>query len=235
MSFSSLLRYNLNMQILLAEDHEHLASLTQKALTEDGYMVDVSHTGQEALDKFEINTYDLVILDIMLPEIDGLEVCHRIREKNTDVPIIMLTALDSTDNKIDGLDAGADDYLVKPFSFGELSARIRALLRRGGEAKPVTLTAKDLTLNPVTKEAFYKDRPLSLTAKEYTLLHYFMNRPGEVISKNDLLEHVWDMNYEGLSNVVETYIRYVRNKIKIAGGDPQQIRTVRNLGYTLDS
>lgn len=222
------------MQILLAEDHHHLAALTQQALTEDGYMVDVTYNGREALDKFEINTYDLVILDIMLPEIDGIEVCRNIREKNTDVPIIMLTALDSIDDKITGLDSGADDYLVKPFSFEELSARIRALLRRGGEAKPVTLTVGHLSLNPVTKEAFYNSTPLSLTAKEYTLLHYFMNHPNEVLSKNELLEHVWDMNYEGLSNVVETYVRYVRNKIKLAGGNPQQIRTVRNLGYTLE-
>lgn len=223
------------MQLLLAEDHKHLASLTQRALIEDGYMVDVAYDGQEAIDKFDINTYDLIVLDIMLPEINGIEVCRQIRSKNTNIPIIMLTALDGVDDRINGLNTGADDYLVKPFSFGELSARIRAVLRRGNKAEPVVLTVNNLTLDTVTKIVTYKNTAMSLTAKEYTLLHYFMHHAGEVLSKNDLLEHVWDMNFEGFSNVVETYVRYLRRKIKKAGGDPQQIQTIRNLGYKLEA
>ncbi|MDB5168485.1 MAG: two component transcriptional regulator, winged helix family [Candidatus Saccharibacteria bacterium] len=223
------------MQILLAEDHTHLASLTKRALTEDGYMVDVVHDGQSAIDNFEINTYDLVVLDVMLPEVDGIEVCRMIRETNRDIPVIMVTALDGIDDRIKGLDTGADDYLVKPFSFGELSARVRALLRRGVKANHVILEAKLLRLNTVTKEVFYGSSPIVLTAKEYTLLQYFMSHPGEVLSKNNLLEHVWDMNYEGFSNVVETYVRYLRHKISDAGGDGNQIQTIRNLGYKLQS
>ncbi|MDN5275618.1 MAG: two component transcriptional regulator, winged helix family [Candidatus Saccharibacteria bacterium] len=235
MSLSFLLSYNLSMQLLLAEDHKHLAALTQRALNEDGYMVDVAYDGQEAIDKFDINRYDLIILDIMLPEINGIEVCRQIRQKNTDIPIIMLTALDRVDDRINGLDTGADDYLVKPFSFGELSARIRALLRRGSKAEPVILKVKSLTLDTATKVATYNDSPINLTAKEYTLLHFFMYHAGEVLSKNDLLEHVWDMNFDGFSNVVETYVRYLRQKIKQAGGNPQQIQTIRNLGYKLEA
>lgn len=223
------------MQLLLAEDNKQLASLTQRALVDDGYMVDVAYDGKEAIDKFDINTYDLIILDIMLPEINGLEVCRQIRQRNTNVPVIILTALDGVDDRINGLDTGADDYLVKPFSFRELSARIRALLRRGNRAEPVILTVDKLTLNTITKAVTYNGTPLSLTAKEYVLLHYFMYHSGEVLSKNELLEHVWDMNFEGFSNVVETYIRYLRQKIKVAGGDPQQIQTIRNLGYKLNA
>ncbi|MDB5179672.1 MAG: two component transcriptional regulator, winged helix family [Candidatus Saccharibacteria bacterium] len=223
------------MQILLVEDHKHLASLTQRALTEDGYVVDVAHDGQVAIDKFEINSYDLVVLDIMLPEIDGREVCKRIREVDTNIPIIMLTALDAVDDRINGLDVGADDYLVKPFSFSELSARIRALLRRGSKADPVILKVKQLTLDTAAKVVTCNGKLLNLTAKEYTLLQYFMYNANKVLSKNDLLEHVWDMNYEGFSNVVETYVRYLRHKIKEIGGDPQQIQTIRNLGYKLES
>jgi DNA-binding response OmpR family regulator len=198
-------------------------------------MVDVVHDGQSAIDNFEINTYDLVVLDVMLPEVDGIEVCRMIRETNRDIPVIMVTALDGIDDRIKGLDTGADDYLVKPFSFGELSARVRALLRRGVKANHVILEAKLLRLNTVTKEVFYGSSPIVLTAKEYTLLQYFMSHPGEVLSKNNLLEHVWDMNYEGFSNVVETYVRYLRHKISDAGGDGNQIQTIRNLGYKLQS
>ena len=222
------------MQILLAEDHKQLADLTRRALTEDGYMVDVAYDGQEAIDKFDINSYDVIVLDIMLPHINGIEVCRRIRESNTDIPIIMLTALDAVDDRINGLDSGADDYLVKPFSFSELSARIRALLRRGAKADPVIVSVGQLTLNAATKVIECHGKPLPLTAKEFTLLHYFMHHPGEVLAKTDILEHVWDMNYQGLSNVVETYVRYLRQKVSDAGGNPQQIQTVRNLGYKLE-
>jgi DNA-binding response OmpR family regulator len=147
----------------------------------------------------------------------------------------MLTALDGVDDRIKGLDSGADDYLVKPFSFGELSARVRALLRRGVNSKPTVVTVGALMLDPATKTITYQGMPLPLTAKEFTLLSYLMYHSGELLSKNDLLEHVWDMNYEGLSNVVETYIRYLRKRLRDVDGTKELITTVRNLGYRLDA
>jgi DNA-binding response OmpR family regulator len=220
------------MKILLVEDHTRLADVTKRALVEDGYVVDIAHDGQEALDMFDINQYDMVVLDVMLPELDGLTVCRTIRKTNVNIPIIMLTARDGLGDRIEGLDSGADDYLVKPFSFAELSARIRALLRRGQKADATILKVGDMELNPATKSVMSNQKPLNLTAKEFTLLHYFMRHNDRVIAKNELLEHVWDMNYDGLSNVVETYVRYVRQKMKLAGSR-NSIETLRNLGYRL--
>jgi DNA-binding response OmpR family regulator len=222
------------MQLLLVEDQKRLASLSKRSLIEDGYVVDIAFDGQEALDKFDLNSYDLVILDIMLPIKNGIEVCQEIRQINIDIPILMLTALDGVDDRIKGLDSGADDYLVKPFSFGELSARVRALLRRGSNSKPTIVIVGELALNPATKKIIYQDQLLPLTAKEFTLLSYFMYHPGELLSKSDLLEHVWDMNYNGLSNVVETYIRYLRKRLRDVDSTKEPITTVRNLGYRLD-
>jgi DNA-binding response OmpR family regulator len=220
------------MKILLVEDHTRLADVTKRALVDDGYVVDIAHDGQEALDMFDINQYDMVVLDVMLPELDGLTVCRTIRKTNVNIPIIMLTARDGLGDRIEGLDSGADDYLVKPFSFAELSARIRALLRRGQKADATILKVGDLELNPATKSVMSNQKPLNLTAKEFTLLHYFMRHNDRVIPKNELLEHIWDMNYDGLSNVVETYVRYVRQKMKLAGSR-NSIETLRNLGYRL--
>jgi DNA-binding response OmpR family regulator len=221
------------VKILVVEDHSQLADLTKRALVEDGYVVDIAHGGQTALDMFEINNYDVIVLDIMLPEIDGIEVCRMIRKIDLDIPIIMVTARGGFGDRVKGLDNGADDYLVKPFSFDELSARIRALLRRGKKADATILSAGGLELNPATKTISYEGKPLMLTAKEFTLLQYFMKNSGRVIPKNELLEHVWDMNYEGLSNVVETYVRYLRQKIRNRGGSIHAIQTYRNLGYML--
>lgn len=223
------------MQLLLVEDQKRLAGLLKRSLIEDGYAVDVASDGQEAIDKFDINNYDLIILDIMLPIKDGIEVCQEIRQSNTDIPILMLTALDGVDDRIKGLDSGADDYLVKPFSDGELSARVRALLRRSGNGRPTVLTVGELVLNPATKNVSYQGTLLPLTAKEYNLLSYFMYHAGELLSKNDLLEHVWDMNYDGLSNVVETYVRYLRKRLRDVDDSKELITTVRNLGYRLDA
>lgn len=223
------------MQLLLVEDQKRLASLLKRSLVEDGYAIDTAADGQEALDKFDMNSYDLVILDIMLPIKSGVEVCQEIRQSNTDIPILMLTALDGIDDRIKGLDSGADDYLVKPFSFGELSARVRALLRRGASSKPAIVTVGDLVLDPATKKITYQSHVLPLTAKEFTLLSYLMYHSGELLSKNDLLEHVWDMNYDGLSNVVETYIRYLRKRLRDVDSTREPITTVRNLGYRLDA
>ncbi len=222
------------MQILLAEDNARLADVTRRSLIDDGYLVDIATTGQATIDKFEINEYDAVILDIMMPEIDGLTVCKMIRKADTDIPIIMLTALDDTDDKIKGLDSGADDYLVKPFSFNELNARIRALLRRGKKADPVTLQVGMAMFDTTKKLATYNGKPLDLTAKEVALYHYLLTHHGRIVSKSELLEHVWDMNYQGMSNVVETYVRYLRKKIRETGEDQEIIKTVRGLGYMIE-
>ena len=227
------LRYTEAMKVLVVEDHRQLADLTKRALIEDGYVVDVAHDGQVALDMFDINSYDVIVLDLMLPEVDGITVCRTIRKTDLDIPIIMLTARDGLGDKVKGLDSGADDYLVKPFSFDELSARIRALLRRGKKAEATILNVGELELNPATKVITYDGTPLPLTAKEFTLLQYFMRNSGRVIPKSELLEHVWDMNYNGLSNVLETYVRYLRQKIRECGGSADTIETYRNLGYML--
>lgn len=227
------LEYTKVMKVLVVEDHRQLADLTKRALVEDGYVVDVAHDGQVALDMFDINSYDVIVLDIMLPEVDGITVCRTIRKSNLDIPIIMLTARDGLDDKVKGLDSGADDYLVKPFSFDELSARIRALLRRGKKAEATILEVGGLTLNPATKTITCNGVPLPLTAKEFTLLQYFMRNSGRVIPKSELLEHVWDTNYNGLSNVLETYVRYLRQKLRQSGGSVTTIETYRNLGYML--
>lgn len=221
------------MQILIVEDEMKIAQVLQKALSEEHYSTDVAHDGEEALYKFLVNDYDLIILDIMLPIIDGITVCKKIREKNTGIPILMLTAKDAIDDRIRGLDSGADDYLVKPFSFGELSARVRALLRRGNKADPAVLSISDLTLNPATKTVNRGGKDVHLTSREFALLEYFMRHPNTVISKTELLEHVWDFNYEGLSNIIETYIKYLRKKLHTTTTSQQLIHTMRGSGYIL--
>lgn len=222
------------MRILFIEDNERLAILTQKALAEDGYVLDIASTGQQGIDMADINEYDVILLDLTLPDIDGLEACKAIRQSHA-TPIIILTARDATDDRVIGLDSGADDYLGKPFTFNELAARIRAVLRRRPTVDNVVVPVGKLRLDPAMRKIYYLDQPLSLTPKEYTLLQYLMHKPNQVISKTELLEHVWDINYEGFSNVVETYIRYIRHKLLTAGGDPEQIQTVKGHGYLLQS
>src|SRR5258706_14538216 len=198
---------------------------------EESYVVDIAKSGEEALYKFDINSYDCIILDIMLPKGDGISVCRAIREKNTNIPILILTARDAIEDRVIGLDAGADDYLTKPFAFTELSARIRALIRRGKKADPVVLTMNNLTLNPATKTAKRGNKTIILTTREYALLEYFMRHPNQIITKTELLEHVWDYNYSGLSNIVETYVKYLRKKLKTTEQDKELIHTMRGSGY----
>lgn len=221
------------MQILIVEDERKIANLLRRGLVEERYLVDNAFDGQEAIEKCAINSYDLVVLDIMIPKLDGISVCKTIRMTDTCLPILMLTARDGFADKVAGLDAGADDYLTKPFSFAELLARIRALLRRGKTADPVVLAVDDLTLNPATKEVMRGGTAVSLTAREFALLEYFMRYPNVVLSKTRLLEHVWDCNYDGLSNVVETYVKYVRKKIRTTDDDAELIQTLRGSGYVL--
>lgn len=221
------------MQILVVEDEPKIANLLRRGLTEERYAVDVAYDGQTAIDKFEINGYDLVVLDRMLPKRDGLEVCRAMRSQSTNIPIIMLTAKGEVEDKIAGLDSGADDYLTKPFSFGELTARIRALLRRGNNADPTILFVADLTLNPATREVIRDKVVVHCTAREYALLEYLMRNIGMSLSKSQILEHVWDYNYDGLSNIVETYIKYLRRKLQVQPQSEQLIQTIRGYGYVI--
>jgi DNA-binding response OmpR family regulator len=222
------------MQILLAEDNQKLARLTKQSLVEDGFVVDIAKDGNEAVDKFDINEYDLVILDVLMPEQSGFDVARQIRESDTTIPILMLTALGEIDDKVKGFHAGADDYLVKPFSFEELTLRVKSLIRRGKRADPVVLRAGKLTLDTNKQLAAYDGNHLTLTAKEIGLLHYLLVNKGRVVSKTELIEHVWDMNYDGLSNVVETYVRYLRKKLRQSGAPDDFIKTMRNLGYVIE-
>jgi DNA-binding response OmpR family regulator len=221
------------VQILIVEDNPKIANLLRRGLLEERYAVDVAIDGEEALDKEEVNEYDLVILDIMLPKKDGFEVCRTIRSRNTSIPILMLTARGELEDRITGLDSGADDYLTKPFAFGELTARIRALLRRGNVAEPAILTLSDLTLNPATREVRRGDAQINCTAREYALLEYLLRNQGRPLSKAQIIEHVWDYSYDGASNIVETYVKYLRKKLQVSANDLQLIHTVRGHGYVM--
>lgn len=183
------------MQILLAEDNSRLADLTRQYLVNEGFQVDIAHDGQEALDKFDINTYDLVLLDVLMPEKNGFEVASSIRQTDQMTPILLLTALGDITDKTKGFQAGVDDYIVKPFDFGELTLRVHALIRRGKRADPLVLSSGKLSLNPIMHSATYGDTRLDLTAREFALLEYLLRNQGRVIPKTELLEHVWDMNY----------------------------------------
>lgn len=221
------------MQILLVEDDEKIANFLRRGLIEESYAVDIAHDGDEALYKFDINEYDLMVLDLMIPQIDGIKVCQKIRQKNTHLPILILTAKDSVDDKISGLDAGADDYVTKPFSFTEVAARIRALIRRGNKADPPVLTIDNVKLDPATRTARRGDKIIQLTAREYALLEYFMRYPNRLLTKTQILEHVWDYNYDGLSNIVETYVKYLRKKLQTSNTDKELIHTLRGSGYIM--
>jgi len=219
------------MQILIVEDEHKIAAFLKHGLKEEHYNVDIAFDGEEALYKFDINQYDLIILDLMIPKIDGLAVCKKIRENNTSIPILVLTAKGSIEDKIKGLDLGADDYMIKPFSFSELTARIRALLRRGNKADPAILAIDNLLLDPATQSVKRNNREIELTAREYALLEYFMRNQNIVLKKTNILEHVWDYNYEGFSNVVETYVKYLRKKLQLNPDDKELIHTLRGSGY----
>lgn len=221
------------MRILIVEDDKKVAGFIRKGLQEEHYAVDVCYDGEEALFQAEVNDYDLIILDVMLPRKNGFEVCREIRHNSILTPVLMLTAKDQLNDKIKGLNEGADDYLTKPFAFDELLARIRALLRRTQEYKTKTLTVGELQLDPVSRKITRADKTISLTGKEYALLEYLMRNKGRIITQTMIIEHVWDMNYEGLSNVVNVYINHLREKID-RGFSKKYIHTVRGVGYKID-
>jgi two-component system OmpR family response regulator len=220
------------VRVLVVEDERKMAGLLRRGLEEEGYAVDTAGDGQEALWLAAENTYDAVVLDVMLPDVDGFEVCRRLRDAGRWSPVLMLTARDAVPDRVSGLDAGADDYLTKPFSFTELLARLRALVRRGTTERPPVLRAGALTLDPATRRVARDDAPIELTAKEFALLEYFMRHRGEVLSRTRLIEHVWDFAYEGDSNVVDVYVRYLREKVDRPFGT-DSIETVRGAGYRL--
>ncbi|MDD8025402.1 MAG: response regulator transcription factor [Acidobacteriota bacterium] len=221
------------MRILVVEDDRKVGGFLQKGLREEQYAVDLARDGEEASDLAASNDYDVLILDVMLPKKDGFAVCRELRAAGIGTPILMLTARDAVEDKVAGLTEGADDYLTKPFSFEELLARIRALLRRNREPQPPVLRAADLVLDPARRRVSRAGIGVPLTGKEYALLEYLMRNAGRIVSESMILEHVWDMNYEGTSNVVNVYINYLRKKID----DPHPVKliqTVRGQGYRLD-
>ena len=219
------------MRVLLVEDEPRAAEILAKGLREHAYAVDVAGDGDAAIEQAAATDYDAVILDVMLPRRSGLAVCRTIRESGSSVPILMVTARDAVDARIQGLDCGADDYLVKPFDFGELLARLRALIRRGGHPLlPEHIAIGALTLETRSRRVLVGGRELVLTAKEYALLEYLARRAGDVVSRADIAEHVWDEHYDPLSNVVDVYIQRLRRKIEDAGVEPP-IRTRRGEGY----
>ncbi len=220
------------MRILVVEDDKKIAGFIKKGLTEEYYAVDVVYDGEMGVYQAQVNPYDLIILDIMLPKKDGIEVCGEVRNKNIITPIIMLTAKDTIEDKIEGLDEGADDYLTKPFSFEELLARVRALFRRTQKYKTKTLKVADLELDPVTRKVTRAGGNITLTGKEYALLEYLMRNKGRILTETMITEHVWDMNFDPLTNVVNVYIHHLRQKID-KDFDKKLIHTIRGAGYVM--
>lgn len=221
------------MRILIVEDDKKVAAFIKQGLKEELYAADICHDGEEALYYSGVNQYDLIILDVMLPKKNGFDVCRELRRRSIHTPILMLTARTHLEDKVRGLQEGADDYLTKPFAFEELLARIQALLRRTQDYKANTLKVGDLELNPMSRKVTRAGKTITLTGKEYALLEYLMRNKGRIITQSMIIEHVWDMNYEGLSNVVNVYINHLREKIDKDFSD-KYIHTVRGMGYRID-
>lgn len=221
------------MRILLVEDDANLAQFIRKGLKEENYAVDVAADGEEGLDMALTNPYDLLILDIMLPKLDGLTLCHRVRAKGLTTPVLLLTARNTVETKVSGFDTGADQFLPKPFAFVELLAQIRALLRRGSQQQLVQLQAADLTLDPATRRVWRAGQEISLTNKEYALLEFLLRHKNRVLTRTVIIEHVWDISYDPMTNIVDAHIRALRAKID-RDFSPPLIATVRGAGYMLE-
>jgi two-component system OmpR family response regulator len=220
------------MRMLVVEDEPRMASLIRRGLVAEGLSADIAGSGEDALWMAQAHEYDAIVLDVMLPGMNGFETCSRLRAEGIWSPVLMLTARDSVDDRVAGLDTGADDYLAKPFAFAELLARLRALVRRGEQERPPVLEVGDLRLDPARREVRRGESEISLSAKEFALLETFMRRPGEVLSRLHLLEHAWDFAYENRSNVVDVYVRHLRRKIDEPFGR-RSLETVRGAGYRL--
>ena len=224
--------HNVWMRVLVVEDEPKMAKLLQRGLAEEGWSADVAGRGEDALWMADSVPYDAIVLDVMLPGLDGLATCRELRKQGVWSPVLMLTARDAVENRVEGLDAGADDYLVKPFSFSELLARLRALIRRVPHERPAILEAGDLRLDPAQRRAWRGDTALDLSAKEFALLELFMRRAGSALTRLDLIEGAWDIAYESRSNLVDVYVRYLREKIDRPFGR-ESLETVRGVGYRL--
>ncbi|GKS56656.1 DNA-binding response regulator [Nitrospira sp.] len=220
------------MRVLVVEDEAKVGSFIKRALEEENYAVDLCADGARGLELAGGTSYDLIIVDLMIPEIPGLEVIRRLRADKITAPVLILTALSQTDQKVKGLDAGADDYLTKPFAIDELLARVRALLRRGATEGASILQVDDLMLNPATREVTRGGQRLDLTAKEYALLEYFMRNTGRVLTRPMIAEHVWNLDFDTFTNVIDVYVNYLRNKVD-KGRPRKLIQTVRGSGYVL--
>ena len=221
------------MRILIVEDDKKVASFLQKGLREEGYSVDVSHDGSDGLLKARVHDFDLLLLDVMLPGKTGLELVRELRASESSVPVLMLTARDDQRDVVLGLDAGADDYLTKPFGLDELLARVRALLRRGGAARPDRLLYDDVELDRLAHRATRRGTRLDLTPKEFQLLEFFLLNPERVVRRTELLEKVWDLSFDPMSNVVDVHVGHLRRKLRAVGDGPL-VHTVRGVGYVLD-
>ena len=220
------------MRVLMVEDDVKMAGLVRRGLGEEGHAADVAARGEDAVWMAQSHDYDAIVLDVMLPGLSGFETCKRLRNAGVWAPVLMLTARDGVEDRVAGLDAGADDYLTKPFSFAELLARLRALSRRGSVERPVELIVDDLRLDPATRRVWRAETEVPLSPKEFALLETFMRRPGQVLTRVQLLEHAWDYDYENRSNVVDVYVRYLREKVDRPFG-VASIETVRGAGYRL--
>jgi two-component system OmpR family response regulator len=220
------------VRVLVVEDEPKLAELLARGLREEGWAADVADRGEEALWMARAVEYDAIVLDVMLPGLDGFAVCRKLRDDGVWTPVLLLTALDAVTSRVEGLDAGADDYLVKPFSFEELLARLRALTRRAPVERPAVLAVGDLRLDPASHRAWRGDSELELSAKEFALLEAFMRRPGRTLSRVQLLDSAWDMSFEARSNLVDVYVRYLREKVDRPFGRAS-LETVRGVGYRL--
>ncbi len=220
------------MRVLVVEDDPKMARAVARGLQLEGHAVDVALDGVDAISMGTEYDYDAVVLDLMIPGPDGFEVCGELRRRGRWAPILMLTARDAIDDRVRGLDAGADDYLVKPFALDELLARVRALVRRGAPERPAVLHVGDLELDPASRAVTRDGMPVDLSPREFALLEFLMRHPGEVVSRTQILEHVWDLNYDGFSNVPDVYVGYLRKKLERPFGRPL-IRTVRGAGYLL--
>jgi two-component system, OmpR family, response regulator len=232
MTFSCSAAYAPHVRVLVVEDEFRMARLVKRALEEEGHAVDIAPNGTDGVWLATENAYGAIVLDVMLPDLDGFEACRRLRERDVWVPVIMLTARDSIEDRVRGLDAGADDYLIKPFSLLELAARLRALARRDDRARPVLLTEGDLKLDPAGKRAWRAGTELRLSPKEFALLELFLRHSGDVLTRSRVIESLWDFAYDGGSNIVDQYVNYLRRKIDAPFGR-HDIETVRGMGYRL--
>jgi len=220
------------MHVLVVEDEKKVASFIQRGLEAEHYSVDLAYDGEEGLTQLFDGDYDLLILDVMLPKRDGLSMLREVRKHGVQIPVLLLTARDTLADKVAGLDQGADDYLTKPFAFEELLARVRALLRRGTPTQPLTLTLTDLSLDPITHQVTRAGKKIDLTAKEFSLLEFFLRNPGRVLSRALIAQHVWGVDFDTFTNVIDVYVKYLRKKID-SDFEPKLIHTVRGAGYVM--